>query len=99
MKKEENEVYVIPYDGELKFTITDGDYTLREGVDYETYCVDGNEKTVDWLLLMVGMGKYQKMLFCQSKLATATEELIASRGKEIEALLDLIRNKGNDVFY
>lgn len=39
------------------------------------------------------------MLFCQSKLVIATEELIASRGKEIEALLDLIRNKGNDVSY
>ncbi len=97
--KEENEVYVIPYDGELKITITDGDYTLREGVDYETYCVDGNGKVVDWLLLMIGMGKYKKMFFCQGKLVMAAEELIASRGKEIEALLDLIRYKGNDVFY
>lgn len=100
MKKEDNGTTTgISYGGRIKITITDGDYTLREGVDYETFLGDGNCKIVDRFSIIAGMGKYEKLLLCGSELVMSTQALFSERSKEIEALLDLIRDKGNVVFY
>ncbi len=63
MKKEENRTNTGIRCGErLKITITDGDYTLQEGVDYKTYDCRGLDETV-WLTVVVGVGKYENIFF------------------------------------
>ena len=63
MKKEENRTNTEIRCGErLKITITDGDYTLREGVDYKTYDCRGLDDMV-WLTMVVGIGKYENIFF------------------------------------
>ncbi len=63
MKKEDNKAPAGIRCGEkLKVTITDGDYTLREGIDYVTYDCRGLDETV-WLMMVVGIGKYDNIFF------------------------------------
>lgn len=48
----------------VKATITDGDYTLQEGIDYETFYYRGHGKTeIVWFAVAIGKGKYDKMFF------------------------------------
>ena len=48
----------------LKATITDGDYTLQEGIDYETLYYRGRGKAeAVWFAVAFGKGKYDKMFF------------------------------------
>lgn len=44
-------------DKKLKVTITDGDYTLHEGIDYRLHYFRG-KGDVKWTSLAVGQGKY-----------------------------------------
>lgn len=63
MKKEENHAHTGIRCGErLKITITDGDYTLREGIDYKVIYSPGTEEMF-WLVLMEGIGKYENIFF------------------------------------
>lgn len=63
MKKEENRTNTGIRCGEkLKLTITDGDYTLQEGVDYITYDCRGLDEAV-WLTMVTGIGKYENIFF------------------------------------
>ena len=48
----------------LKATIADGDYTLQEGIDYETQYFRGHGNTEEvWFAITFGKGKYDKMFF------------------------------------
>lgn len=63
MRKDENRTHTEIRCGErLKITITDGDYTLREGIDYEVIYSPGT-KEMSWLVLMAGIGKYENIFF------------------------------------
>ena len=61
MKKEEDRTYTeIQCGKRLKITITDGDYTLQEGIDYKVIYSPGTEE-MSWLMLMEGIGKYENI--------------------------------------
>lgn len=48
----------------LKATIADGNYTLQEGIDYETFYYRGRGKAEPvWFAVAFGKGKYDKMFF------------------------------------
>lgn len=46
----------------LKVMITDGDYVLREGIDYELHYIRGLED-MEWLTIGIGKGKYKNLFF------------------------------------
>ena len=61
MEKDENRTHTEIRCGErLKITITDGDYMLQEGIDYETYCSRGTNEMV-WFMALEGIGKYENI--------------------------------------
>lgn len=60
MKKEGNEITGICCGGGLKITITDGDYTLREGIDYTSFLCRGLSNMV-WVVKTEGKGKYKNL--------------------------------------
>lgn len=49
----------------LKTTIVDGDYTLREDIDYEIRYFRGHGGTeAVWAAIAIGKGNYDTMFFC-----------------------------------
>ncbi|MDE7233815.1 MAG: hypothetical protein K2N29_02025 [Ruminiclostridium sp.] len=69
MKKEENQAHTGIRCGErLKITITDGDYTLREGIDYTTHYCRGTSEMA-WLTVVVGIGKYENIFSEDTRIA------------------------------
>lgn len=79
----------------LKMTITDGDYTLREGVDYKTvYCRGYDDSATSWSAISKGMGKYEKMLLkgCEFRFPPDREKTLAEVAAMVQAELEKEEN-------
>lgn len=74
----------------LTFTIKDGDYTLREGVDYKTRYYGGTGD-VRWVVLLEGLGKYKRTLFYGAEMGFPVEEETLNDQAEMEAFREHIR--------
>lgn len=97
MKKEENEVYVIPYDGELKITITDGDYTLREGIDYTILYIRGHGDTeMVWSAMVGGEGKYGALFLFSNEYRASLGELTPEREENFRSIMELYHLKDHE---
>lgn len=90
LESDGNEFIFLNPEKTLKITITDGDYTLREGVDYKAVYVRGRGDTqTAWLMVARGKGKYEN-LFLRGDVYRLSPELIPpEREENMDAAMDL----------
>ncbi len=73
--KVEDEPVFINKTRNLSVTIKDGDYTLREGIDYAVSYYRGGEKSeMTWKAVGFGIGKYSKIVFFMGEYRLTPDE-------------------------
>lgn len=85
----------------LKITITDGDYTLREGIDYKTLYIEGHGDTeTAWKVIVGGEGKYGALLLQSSEYRASLGELTPEREENFRTIMELrhLKDKEDDTF-
>ena len=92
LESDGNESIFLNPEKTLKITFTDGDYTLREGIDYRTVYVRRHGDTrMSWLMVTRGRGKYENV-FLRADVYNIPPELIPpGQEDDREIITDLYR--------
>lgn len=90
LESDGNESIFLNSEKTLKITITDGDHTLREGIDYRTVYVHGHgDVQMSWLMVTRGRGKYENMFLRAYVYNTPPEQIPPERRENCDAIMDL----------
>lgn len=81
----------------LKITITDGDYTLREGIDYTILYIRGHGDTeMVWSAMVGGEGKYGALFLFSNEYRASLGELTPEREENFRSIMELYHLKDHE---
>lgn len=89
-KEDGNESIFLNAEKTIKITVTDGDYTLREGIDYRAVYVRGHgDASYSTLMVAGGMGKYKNLFFQGVEYRVLPELIPPEREENVEQIMQL----------
>ncbi len=96
-KGESDEAIFINAAKTLKITITDGDYTLREGIDYTTLYIRGHGDTeMAWAAMVGGEGKYGAFFLISNEYRASLDEITPEREENFRSIMELCHLKDRE---